>query len=253
MQRPSWLVLGQSYSDGWRASCRDAQGRTTDLGAPIPIDAYANGWRVGPSCTEASFSFPPQRLATAGYVISAIAILALLAIALLGWRRDRREAPAPEPTTRPTAHGPRPTGQLRLPVRQAIAVAAAVAAAGALLFAIRVGAVLGPLAFLALWRGIDARRLVALSCAAVALLPVIYLVSLPKNPGGDSFTYASDLLGPHWVAVFAVASLGAASLLMALDLRRADDAVPGDELAQERDPDEEREPRPVARLDPVDP
>jgi hypothetical protein len=249
VQRPAWLVLGQSHSDGWRAACRDESGDERDLGAPVPIDGYANGWRVEPGCVEASFSFPPQRIATAGYVVSAIAVLALLAVALLGWRRERSRASAP----RSLLLAPPPDRTLRLPWRRALPATAAIAAAAAFLLALRAGAVLAPLTFLALTRGITVRRLIGLALAAIALLPVIYLVFQPKNPGGYQFDYANDLLGAHWVAAFAVVCIAAASVLMALELRRADDAVPGDQLAEHRDPDEERESRPVARLDAVDP
>ncbi|MEA2448685.1 MAG: arabinofuranan 3-O-arabinosyltransferase, partial [Thermoleophilaceae bacterium] len=62
VRRPAWLVLGQSWSRGWHATCRDASGHSTDLGEPLPIDGFANGWLVQPGCVEATFSFPPQRL-----------------------------------------------------------------------------------------------------------------------------------------------------------------------------------------------
>jgi hypothetical protein len=124
-------------------------------------------------------------------------------------------------------------------------------------FALRAGAVLFFLTLMAVRLGVNARRLLALAFAAVALLPLIYLVFEPKDRGGFAFSYATDLLGAHWVAVFAVACLAAAAALMtwrwrASGLDGADDAVPGDELAQERDADEEREPWPVARLDAQD-
>jgi formate hydrogenlyase subunit 3/multisubunit Na+/H+ antiporter MnhD subunit len=133
-----------------------------------------------------------------------------------------------------------------------------VAAVGGFVFALRAGLVLFFLTLLALRRGIDARRLLALALAAIALLPVIYLVFEPKDRGGFAFTYATDLLGAHWVAVFAVACIAVAAGLMTWRWRRsgldgADHAVPRDQLAQQRDADEEREPRPVARLDAQDP
>ena len=171
-----------------------------------------------------------------------------------GDRRTRMATRAPRSTGPPRTRDPRPATPPSVARRaRRFSSPAAIAVAGGLLFALRAGAVLGPLAFLALSRGITVRRLLALAFAAVALLPVIYLVFEPKNPGGYSFTYASDLLGAHWVATFAVSCLAAASILMALQLRRADHAVPGDELAHARDADQEREPRPVARLDPIDP
>ena len=60
---PSWLVLGESYDRGWEALCN---GRS--LGAPVPIDGYANGWRVGAGCRNVRFTFAPNRLALIGYL-----------------------------------------------------------------------------------------------------------------------------------------------------------------------------------------
>ena len=53
---PSWLVLGQSFSEGWRAKC---DGR--DLGAPRPIDGYANGWRAPRDCSDVEFATRRRR------------------------------------------------------------------------------------------------------------------------------------------------------------------------------------------------
>ena len=44
---PSWLVLGESYNRGWQASC-DGH----DLGAPTPIQGFANGWKIGAGLPE---------------------------------------------------------------------------------------------------------------------------------------------------------------------------------------------------------
>lgn len=87
---PSWLVLGESYSRGWGAWCRDRQGREHDLGAPVPIDGYANGWAIDSSCRGARFAFAPQRWATVSYIASGAGCLALLAVAGFGFLRRRR-------------------------------------------------------------------------------------------------------------------------------------------------------------------
>jgi hypothetical protein len=189
-----------------------------------------------------------------------VALVALMAIALLGRRRERREETAHAPTTAPRALRPAPPDPvLRLSWRDAILAGALVAAVAGFTFALRAGAVLGPLTVLALRRGVTTRGLVALAIAAVALLPPVYLIFQPKDPGGYAFTYASDLLGAHWVADFAVACAAAASLILAWrwrraasDLGRSDDAVPGEELARERDAGDEPKARPVAGLDAVD-
>ena len=58
---PSWLVLGQSFSKGWEASC---DGRS--LGEPRPINGYANGWRAPADCRSVAFDFAPQGGVRAG-------------------------------------------------------------------------------------------------------------------------------------------------------------------------------------------
>ena len=42
---PSWLVLGESFDSGWRATC---DGRS--LGAPRVLDGYGNGWLAPAGC-----------------------------------------------------------------------------------------------------------------------------------------------------------------------------------------------------------
>ena len=92
---PSWLVLGEGYDRGWRAWCGSLA-----LGAPVPIDGYANGWPIGPSCTRARFAFGPNRVAGIGYLVSAVAgILCLLVLgspaarSFSGAARRRRSPP----------------------------------------------------------------------------------------------------------------------------------------------------------------
>ncbi|HEV3379122.1 MAG TPA: alpha-(1-_3)-arabinofuranosyltransferase family protein, partial [Thermoleophilaceae bacterium] len=85
LDSPAWLVLGQSFSEGWRASC---DGRS--LGKPLPVNGYANGWGAPASCREVTFEFRPQDLVRAGYAISGVVCALLLAFLLAGWLRGRR-------------------------------------------------------------------------------------------------------------------------------------------------------------------
>ena len=91
---PSWLVLGEGYNRGWHATC---DGHA--LGAPVPIDGYANGWPIGPSCHSVTFTFAPNRLATIGYVISGVVGLVCLCAAAVAGR-------APPPCDRTERRGP---------------------------------------------------------------------------------------------------------------------------------------------------
>jgi arabinofuranan 3-O-arabinosyltransferase len=83
--RPFWLVLGQSHNDGWEAT---AAGK--DLGPPTLVNGFANGWQVRPGragTIEVVLRWTPQRLVWVGLGISALAVLACIALVL--WRRGR--------------------------------------------------------------------------------------------------------------------------------------------------------------------
>ena len=79
---PSWLVLEQSWNAGWTAS---ADG--VDLGAPVLIDGYANGWLLDAADTDRSivFEWTPQRGVVFALWFSLLAGLGV--IALLVWTR----------------------------------------------------------------------------------------------------------------------------------------------------------------------
>jgi hypothetical protein len=83
-----WLVLGQSFNQGWRA-----QAGGVDLGPPQLLDGFANGWRLpaadGPLDVELRFR-PQQRVDLALLVSALSAAVALL----LAVRRPRGAAVA---------------------------------------------------------------------------------------------------------------------------------------------------------------
>src|SRR5439155_6725923 len=82
VRRPAWLVDGESYNRGWRATC---DGRS--LGPPVPMQGYANAWRVRPGCRNVDVAFAPDRVLPWGYGISLVTCLALAAALLLRRRR----------------------------------------------------------------------------------------------------------------------------------------------------------------------
>ncbi len=169
---PSWLVLGESFSRAWRARC---DGR--DLGDPVPIDGYANGWGVD-RCERASFSFEPIGAVRAGYGISLLTILVTLILLLL--HRPWRTPPAVEEPQRPRPRrtAVRPTS---LPVAAAVGAVATVLLG--LAFALRVGVIAGPLVGLVLWRGVGASTLACVAAALLAIVvPAIYLFDPPGGP-----------------------------------------------------------------------
>ena len=88
---PFWLVLGESHTDGWRLSSPDLEVEA----APVLVDGYANGWLVDPDGAMGDvrlrLAWTPQRLVTAGLLLSLLAALACLVLA----RRGRRDEAGP--------------------------------------------------------------------------------------------------------------------------------------------------------------
>jgi arabinofuranan 3-O-arabinosyltransferase len=191
---PSWLVLGESYDRGWHAEC---DGRS--LGTPSVVDGFANGWRVSPGCTHVSLSFAPQKAVWWGYAIGALACLLLLVLTVV--RRPRRvdmESDPIEPDDRPW----------RLPAREALLAGAAAGVALGFVFAIRAGAVIGPVTALVLWRGMSARTMILIAGALLAIVvPAIYVIFPATDRGGYGPAYPVERLGAHWVTVGAVVLL----------------------------------------------
>ncbi len=86
----SWLILGQSWNAGWRATVAG-----DDLGAPVLIDGFANGWLLPPADDErvVELRWEPQRTVTLALWFSLAAGVVVLAIALLPRRRRADTAP----------------------------------------------------------------------------------------------------------------------------------------------------------------
>ncbi|HYI80545.1 MAG TPA: alpha-(1-_3)-arabinofuranosyltransferase family protein [Thermoleophilaceae bacterium] len=229
---PAWLVLAESFNRGWRAAC---DGR--DLGKPQPIDGFANGWRAPRDCRHVDFAFAPQRTMNAGFAISALACIALLALVLLGARRRRRRTPTVEPgvsaAISPKLGVPRGWNDgegSALPLRWALAIGAAAGLAGAFLFALRAGVVIGPAVALLLWRGVGPAALALTAGLLTAVvLPVIYLLFPPDDAGGFNSEFAVDLTGAHWVAVavWVLFALAVALAVSTASRRRRAAVLPG--------------------------
>jgi hypothetical protein len=216
-----WLVLGESYAAGWRATCEDAGGGERDLGEPVPIDGYANGWPVDGSCTRASFAFAPQSAANIAYVISGLALLAMLLVAVLG---ARRRLPAAAQPAEPDES--RLAARIADPLRKfdwrvALAAGVLVGVIGGLCFALRVGGVIGPATFVLLLVGVNARRLFTAGGVLLALVVLLYLLDPAADPGGYGFFYAEHHMNAHWLAVGAIWCIAGGSLIAALSLRDA--------------------------------
>jgi hypothetical protein len=151
-------------------------------------------------CTSVSFAFAPNRVLLWSDAISLVACLAMLA--LLVARRPRAVAASLAPLPDAPAR--------RWPLAPALGAGVAAALVLGFVFALRAGAVLGPLVFLVLWRGVSARTLaLAAGAALLVAVPVAHLaVGLPDV--GYQTNYAVRRIAEHWLAVGAVCALGAA-------------------------------------------
>jgi hypothetical protein len=147
-----------------------------------------------------SFAFAPNRVLVWSDVISLVACLALLVLLLV--RRPR--AVAVSLARLPDAH------VKRWPLVPALALGFAAALVLGFVFALRAGAVLGPLVFVMLWRGVSARTL-ALVGGVVLLVAVPIAHFVPGLPTmGFQTNYAVKRIGEHWIAVGALCAFGAA-------------------------------------------
>jgi hypothetical protein len=199
-QPTGWLVLGESFNRGWRASC---DGR--DLGAPSVIDGYANGWPLHRACRAASFEFAPGAVVGWGYWASVLACLVLAGILLA--RRPGRARRAPtDGVELPAADRPD-----AWPLPQAVLGGLAGGAVLGFVFAARSAPLIAVGVAVILWRGIGARALTA--AAAVLLVvaaPLLDLLLHSPDLPNRHFAYPVDKIAAHWVTVAAVVLLMAA-------------------------------------------
>jgi arabinofuranan 3-O-arabinosyltransferase len=85
-----WLVFGEGHNTGWKAKL---EGR--DLGPSIVVDGGSHGWWIEPSTTTQmlTLTFVPQKTLNIALVLSALFVLACVAIAFIS-RRTSRNRPS---------------------------------------------------------------------------------------------------------------------------------------------------------------
>jgi hypothetical protein len=191
---PARLVLAEGYDRGWRAWCGDRA-----LGAP-QADGPFNGWAVTDRCTTARFAYAPDTAVRIALIASGGACVLALVVLLLAGPPARREVAV--------AGFGSGDGPARAPWRRAaiLGLAAGVAAAG--LIALRAGPPVAIAVALVARYGIGARPLIVAAAALLGVaVPAAYLLFQPPDKGGYSFSYASDLVGAHWLAIAALVLL----------------------------------------------
>lgn len=200
---PSWLVLAESYSRGWRATCNGHS-----LGPPQALDGFANGWRVAAACRTVSVTFGPQRGVELGYLAGGVSCVLLAVILILELRRRRRTTAASAPPESSPLLVPAAPPAWRPAPKVAMTVGVVAAGAFGIMFGLRASAVVGPTFALILWRGIPTRLvLLIVGALLVIVVPVLYLAFPGTNQGGYDTGYAAEHMGAHWVTVAAFALL----------------------------------------------
>jgi arabinofuranan 3-O-arabinosyltransferase len=193
---PAWLVLGQSYDKHWKATC---DGR--DLGAPVPMQGYANAWPIRDASCRVVFTYGLQRAANVASIVSLVACLLLLVLLIAAAWITRKRV-----TTFAVADLPLPAVPLPRPLGRAIllAIVPAIVVAGG--FGLRAGVVAGPVLVLILWRGLPDVLLGRIAAALLLLgVPIAYVVvQLTQHKhhlSGNDTKYPLDRIAGHWMTL----------------------------------------------------
>jgi hypothetical protein len=174
---PFWLVLGQSHSDGWKATIA----RTGTLGSSRLVDGYANGWLVRPASSsfDVVLEWTPQRRVWAALWISLLAALFCIAVVAMTAIRARtkvvRELPRPADAEAKIEWPARPRGNR--PRTDRVVLPALAGLAAALVVAPWVGALVVVIVALVQWRP-PLRAVLALAPAGLLAAVMAYVLYL---------------------------------------------------------------------------
>ena len=174
--QPFWLVLGQSQSDGWKATT--SAGRS--LGTPELVDGYANGWLVRPDragAFEIELRWTPQGVVWWGIGASVLAILAGLGVLIATRRRSRQLVIPPDPAEVPRLTSPFALLSPTPSVGALVVTSVALGSVSALVSRPWIGLVVGTATLVA---ARVARGRVVLSAGAPVALAVAKLVGAPE-------------------------------------------------------------------------
>ena len=211
LDNDAWLVLGQSHNDGWSASVDGV-----DLGDPVLIDGFANGWRL-PAGDERSVDlrWTPQRLVDWALWTSLLAVAVVVWLALRGSvrpdvsvarRRDGPELPVLDPIVGFSTSGRRPSaGSARL------IVGGAVSALGFALLnlpqwhlaAVGVGAIVA----VGVWRPRWWNRPALYSALLLGIAALSIMVDQRRFRYPPDFVWPQQFEGVHVLAVLALVLL----------------------------------------------
>ncbi len=196
---PFWLVLGQSHNVGWTAT---ADGE--DLGEPVLVDGFANGWLVTP--TSSSFAvdigFAPQRRVDIAIAVSVIAAVVCLALLI---RRPRVVVDAPSSLAEPYSSVLAYRYDGALPTRRiAVWTGVGVGLLGLVIAGPGVGLAIGLVAGIGARHEAFRRYLLLASPLALALCAAYVIYIQVRWSPTPSFDWPIEMKRPHplgWLAV----------------------------------------------------
>jgi arabinofuranan 3-O-arabinosyltransferase len=232
----AWLVLAQSHSPGWTARVEGGP----DLGEPVLVDGFANGWRLDPDAlgdgpVTVRLEWTPQTVIWWALAASALGVLACLAIVVAGPLRARRRRPdgAAQPVAEATADllprleppGSRPAVTTR---RRAVGASVAVTAVSWLLLPPPglLALVVGGLTYASL-RWARGRRLpTVVAAATLAVTGAYYVVQQYRFRFPPDFAWPRQFEAVHALGLVVVLLLLVdAAIGSARTSRRARDAL----------------------------
>jgi len=246
IDEPFWLVMGQSWSDGWHAEVGGV-----DLGVPTLIDGYANGWYVDPAVVGTgdlgfTIEWKPQGSVWIAIGLSTAAMVVCLALMIAGGRRPRPPRTVASDPARPVEPVLARPWPWRSPVPVTRRPSILAAAITAVVFAVAAGvnienqrfyplaAAAIALALFAALRDARWRSWFGLAAAgAYALAAAFVVVQQVRREFVSDFVWPAHFDRVHILALVAIFLLLAEAVL---DLARGRSRAPDRETATEPSP-----------------
>ena len=210
-REPFWLVLGESHNLGWAAT-----GDGRDLGQPQIVNGYANGWYVEPDArgtdVDIRLRWAPQQRVWWALALSAIGVVACIALAVIDPKRRRTATDARSPA--PELASPFTSGvRMAVPPRTRAGATVAAGLGAGLIAGVPTGLLVGAIVLVALSRPSARVLLTAGSVGAIALAGLYTAAKQLRYDYLAQFEWPTRFHVAHTIAWLAVCLLAADALV----------------------------------------